>query len=189
MIYLQLFLTFLKIGAVSVGGGLSMISLICESVTSNGWMTEAELLNFIAVSESTPGPIAVNIATFIGSSQGGIWGAFFATLGIVLPSFIIILIIAAAAASLMKREGVKAVMNGVHPCIVGLILATGIGMLLSKLTGIETIHSAFAFDWKSALLLAALVLFSLVYRLLRKKGPSLILLILLSGAAGACFFQ
>ena len=84
MIFLELFLTFLKIGAVSFGGGYGMISLIREEVLSFGWLTEEELINFIAVSESTPGPIAVNMATFIGSSQGGLLGAFIATLGVLL---------------------------------------------------------------------------------------------------------
>lgn len=93
MIYLRLFLTFLMIGAVSFGGGYGMISLIRETVISNGWLTESELINFIAVSESTPGPLAVNMATFIGASQGGILGSMLATLGVVLPSFIIILLI------------------------------------------------------------------------------------------------
>ena len=93
MIYLKLFLIFLKIGFVSFGGGYGMISLIREDCLNYGWLTEDELLNFIAVAESTPGPIAVNMATFVGSSQGGILGAFLATLGVVLPSFIIILMI------------------------------------------------------------------------------------------------
>lgn len=95
MIYLKLFLNFLLIGALSFGGGYGMVSLVRETVISNGWLTESEFLNFIAVSESTPGPLAVNMATFIGSTQGGILGSFLATLGVVLPSFIIILLIAA----------------------------------------------------------------------------------------------
>ena len=93
--FLKLFLTFLEIGAVSFGGGYGMISLIREKVLLNGWLSEAEFLSFIAVSESTPGPLAVNMATFIGASQGGVLGAFCATLGVVLPSFFIILLIAA----------------------------------------------------------------------------------------------
>ena len=94
MIYLELFLTFLMIGAVSFGGGYGMIALIRQEVLSRGWLTEAELMDRIAVAESTPGPIAVNIATFVGSSEGGILGALLATLGVVLPSFIVILIVA-----------------------------------------------------------------------------------------------
>ena len=91
MILLKLFLTFLKIGAVSFGGGYGMIPLMREEVLLHSWIGEETFLNFIAVSESTPGPIAVNMATFIGSSQGGILGAFVATLGVVLPAFLIIL--------------------------------------------------------------------------------------------------
>ena len=86
MIYLKLFLNFLMIGALSFGGGYGMVSLVRETVISNGWLTESEFLNFIAVSESTPGPLAVNMATFIGSTQGGILGSFLATLGVVLIS-------------------------------------------------------------------------------------------------------
>ena len=89
MILLDLFLTFLKIGAVSFGGGYGMLALIREECLLHGWLTEEELLNFIAVSESTPGPIAVNLATFIGSSQAGFWGALLATLGVILPAFCI----------------------------------------------------------------------------------------------------
>lgn len=80
MIYLELFLTFLQIGAVSFGGGYAMISLIREHVLSHNWLSESDFLNMVAVSESTPGPIAVNMATFIGASQGGLLGSFIATL-------------------------------------------------------------------------------------------------------------
>ena len=100
MTYLELFLTFLEIGAVSFGGGYGMISLIREKVLLHQWLTESEFMSFIAVSESTPGPLAVNMATFIGSSQGGMAGAFCATLGVVLPSFFVILIIAALIGNL-----------------------------------------------------------------------------------------
>ena len=89
MIYLKLFLTFLEIGTVSFGGGYGMIALVREAVLGNSWLTEEEFLNLIAVSESTPGPIAVNTATFVGSTQGGFFGALAATLGVVLPSFLV----------------------------------------------------------------------------------------------------
>ena len=108
MIYLHLFLNFLMIGALSFGGGYGMISLVRETVLRHGWLTEAEFLSFIAVSESPPGPLAVNMAPFIGSSQGGFPGALIATLGVVLPSFFIILLIAAVLKNLMKYAGVEA---------------------------------------------------------------------------------
>ena len=99
MIYLQLFFTFLKVGAFAFGGGYAMLSLIGDSVLSYGWMNETELLNFVGVETVIPGPIAVNMATYVGYEQGGFLGALLATIGVVLPSFIIILIVAAFIAS------------------------------------------------------------------------------------------
>ena len=87
---LDLFLTFFKIGIVSFGGGYAMIPLLTDEVLAHGWMQNEQILNFIAVAESTPGPIAINMSTFVGASQGGLLGAMLATLGVVLPSFIII---------------------------------------------------------------------------------------------------
>ena len=124
MICLELFLNFLMIGTLSFGGGYGMISLVREVVLGHGWLTEAEFLSFIAVSESTPGPLAVNMATFIGSSQAGFAGALCATLGVVLPSSGIILLIAAALKSLLKYPAVEAILSGVRPCVVAMILAT-----------------------------------------------------------------
>lgn len=118
MILLELFWNFLVIGAVSFGGGYGMISLVRETVLGHGWLTESEFLSFIAVSESTPGPLAVNMATFIGASQAGLAGSLAATVGVVLPSFVIILLIAAALHSLMKYAGVNAFLAGVRPCVV-----------------------------------------------------------------------
>lgn len=132
MIYLRLFLNFLMIGALSFGGGYGMVSLVRETVLSNGWLTENEFLNFIAVSESTPEPLAVNMATFIGSTLGGILGSFVATLGVVLPSFLIILLIASALKNLMKYAPVNAFLSGVRPCVVAMILATALSMALSS---------------------------------------------------------
>jgi len=118
VIYVELFWNFLMIGALSFGGGYGMISLVRETVLGHGWLTEGEFLSFIAVSESTPGPLAINMATFIGASQGGFWGALCATLGVVLPSFVIILLIASVLQNLMKYAGVNAVLGGVRPCVV-----------------------------------------------------------------------
>ena len=135
MIYVELFWNFLMIGALSFGGGYGMISLVRETVLGHGWLTEGEFLSFIAVSESTPGPLAINMATFIGASQGGFWGALCATLGVVLPSFVIILLVASVLQNLMKYAGVNAVLGGVRPCVVAMILATAINMALSTLLG------------------------------------------------------
>ena len=105
---LELFLTFLKIGAVSFGGGYGMISLVREEALAHAWLSESEFINMIAVAESTPGPIAINMATFIGSKQHGILGSALATLGVVLPAFIIILIISAILKNFIKYKGVQA---------------------------------------------------------------------------------
>lgn len=188
MIYLTLFLTFLEIGAVSFGGGYGMISLIREKVLSFGWMTEEELLNIIAVAESTPGPIAVNIATFVGSDQGGILGSLLATLGVILPSFIIILLIAALIKNFLKYSGVKAFLGGVRPCVVGLILATSITMVLSKLTGFSTFGSALNLDVCGIIIFALLISVSLVWSKIKKKKPSPIVMILISAGLGMLLY-
>lgn len=189
MIYLQLFLNFLKIGVVSFGGGYGMIPLIQETVISHGWLTQEEILNFIAVSESTPGPIAINMATFIGSSQGGILGSFIATLGIVIPSFVIILLIATLAKNLMKFAGVKATLNGIRPTIIGMIFATFVTMFISTIFSIKTVESIFAFDWKGLVIFAVVAIIALAFKLWRKKSISPILLIVFSGGLGLLMYS
>ncbi len=189
MIYLELFLTFLQVGAFSFGGGYGMISLIREKVLMYGWLTEEELLNMIAVAESTPGPIAVNMATFVGSAKGGVLGSLLATLGVVLPSFIIILIIAALIRNLLKYAGVKAFLGGIRPCIVGLILATGITMLMSTAIGFGGIGDALAIDLKGIIIFAVLIAITVVAKLAFKKKPSPILMILISAGLGMLMYS
>ena len=184
MIYLTLFLTFLKIGAVSFGGGYGMISLIRETVLANSWLTEEDFLNFIAVAESTPGPLAVNMATFIGSEQGGFLGALVATLGVVLPSFIIILIIAALITNLLKYAGVKSVLQGIRPTIVGLILATALTMFVTQVFGFTSVGDEFSFDWKALVIFAIIAAIAILWKVFKKKQFSPILLILISGGLG-----
>ena len=188
MIYLTLFLTFLEIGAVSFGGGYGMISLIREKVLSFGWMTEDELLNVIAVAESTPGPIAVNMATFVGSRQGGVLGALLSTLGVVLPSFIIILLIAALIKNFLKYSGVKAFLGGVRPCIVGLILSTAITMGISKLFGLVKLSDSLAPDLCGIIIFAILIGISIAWSKIKKKKPSPIVMILISAALGIILY-
>ena len=112
MIYLQLFLTFLKIGAFTFGGGYAMLPLIQEEVLGQGWMGMEDLVNFVAVSESTPGPLAVNLSTYIGAETAGFWGAVCATFGVVLPSFVIILIVARCFAAFQENGIVKGCFPG-----------------------------------------------------------------------------
>lgn len=188
MIYLQLFLTFLKIGAVSFGGGYGMIPLMREEVLANGWLTEDAFMNFIAVSESTPGPIAVNMATFVGSSQGGILGSFLATLGVVLPAFIIILIVSAVLKNILKYAGVQAVLGGIRPAVVGLILATSITMIISTIFNVTTFGDKMVVDWKGIVIFG--ILATLYFTLLKVKNKKLspIIIILISAALGLLLY-
>jgi len=141
------------------------------------------------VSESTPGPIAINMATFIGSSQGGILGSFIATLGIVIPSFVIILLIATLAKNLMKFAGVKATLNGIRPTIIGMIFATFVTMFISTIFSIKTVESTFAFDWKGLVIFAVVAIIALAFKLWRKKSISPILLIVFSGGLGLLMYS
>ncbi len=184
MIYLKLFLTFLEIGAVSFGGGYGMISLVNEKALSFGWLTEDEFINMIAVAESTPGPIAINMATFIGSKEGGILGSAIATLGVVLPAFIIILIISALLKNFIKYEGVKAFLKGVQPCVMALILSTAFTMLLSALFGFDHIGDAVAFNITGIIVLPLIIIAAELFKHFKKKKPSPILLIVISAVLG-----
>lgn len=190
MIFLQLFLTFFEIGLFTFGGGYAMISIVFEKVLEHGWLTEAELLNMIAVSESTPGPIAINMATFVGSVKGGIFGSLCATLGVVLPSFIIILLISAVIKNFLKYEGVKAFLSGVRPCVVALILGTAINLFLSTLMRIDDlIDFSFSPDYIGLIIFALVVIISLAYKKIKGKKPSPILLIITSACLGMLLYS
>jgi len=188
MIFLELFLTFLKIGLVSFGGGYGMIPLIREEVLASAWLTEDSFLDLVAVAESTPGPIAVNMATFVGSSQGGVFGAFVATLGVVLPSFLIILLIASLARMFLMKPSVQAMLLGVRPAVVGLILATGVTMLLSSLFSLTAIGDPIVIDFRAGIIFLVLVLFRLVLPQIGIKKVSPIFLIVISAVLGVVFY-
>lgn len=139
MIFLELFLTFFMIGAFTVGGGYAMLPFIQSEVLAKGWMENEVLTNFIAVSESTPGPFAINISTYIGAVKGGevlgiggsFLGSFCATMGVVLPSFIIILIVARIFEAFKANRFVKGAMTGLRPAVVGLIGAAVLSVALT----------------------------------------------------------
>ena len=133
MIYLQLFFTFLKVGAFAFGGGYAMLSLIGDSVLAYGWMTEAELLNFAGVETVIPGPIAVNMATYIGFDQFGVLGGIVTTLALVLPSFIVILIIARAYSGFQNNIYVKRGLYGIRAAVVGLIASAAYTVLTATI--------------------------------------------------------
>lgn len=131
MIFLELFITFFKIGLFTFGGGYAMLPLIQEEVVAHQWMELSSLINFIAVSESTPGPFAINIATYVGSQMGGVLGAACATLGVVMPSFIIILIVARFYEKYKASKTIKGVMTGLKPAVIGLIGSAAVTIALS----------------------------------------------------------
>lgn len=183
MIYLKLFFVFLKIGAVSFGGGYGMISLVRESVISNNWLSESEFLSFVAVSESTPGPLAVNMATFVGSSQAGLPGALAATIGVVLPAFIIIMIIAAVISNLLKYAP-AAFLSGVRPCVVGLIIATAITMAISTMLGIDVIGDKCSINIEGVTMFVIIAALDFAVKKIKKQNLSPILLIVISAVLG-----
>lgn len=167
MIYWELLIGFLQVGCFAFGGAYGAIPLIRDIVLSYGWLTEDSLTYMIAISESTPGPIMVNMATYIGSSQGGLLGASIATIAVVLPAFCIILLVMILLKTVLDHPYVKAVLKGLKPCIIGIILATGLDMIL---------HNAMpgrAPDWKALGLTAvlAIILFGSKHGLKKKLSP------------------
>ena len=133
MIYLELFYTFLMIGAFTFGGGYAMLPLIQSEVAAR-WgstITAESMVNFVAVSESTPGPFAINMATYVGAEMGGPFGSFCATMGVVLPSFVIILIVAKCYDKFKESRIVKGCMTGLKPAVVGLIANAVLGVLMT----------------------------------------------------------
>lgn len=174
MIYLDLFLGFLRVGCFAFDGAYGAIPLIRDVVLSYGWMTDEMLTYMIAVSESTPGPIMVNLATYIGSHQGGLLGAIIATLAVVLPSFVIILLVMAILKNALKNKYVQAVLRGLKPCIIGIVLATGVYM---------TINHAVS-DIRAGILTVVLAVIMFGGKPVLKKKTSPILLIVISACMG-----
>ena len=182
MIYLELFIVFFAIGLFTLGGGYAMIPMISEQVISRGWISLDELYNFIGISESTPGPFAVNIATFIGHSQAGILGSVVATTGVVLPSLIIIIIIAKFLHNFLKYRQVRWALDGVKPVIVGLLFAVVLSLINNNILDGK-------YDWKNIdfigfAIMAAMLTVKIVYK---KFNP--ILLILISALLGLVLYQ
>ena len=131
MIYLDLFIGFLKVGLFSFGGAYGAIPLIRDVVLHYGWMDEETLVNMIAISESTPGPIMVNLATYVGCNKAGVPGGIIATLAVVAPAFLFIILLVTLINRIAghKKKWMKAAFNGIKPCIIGIILAMGVSMI------------------------------------------------------------
>lgn len=185
MIYLDLLIGFLKVGLFAFGGAYGAIPLIRDVVLAYGWLNDEMLTYMIAVSESTPGPIMVNLATYVGSSQAGFPGALIATAAVVLPSFIIILLIMALLKKLLKNPYVQAILRGMKPCIIGIILATGLYMILHN-----CVDSSIQFSLNTTAIIMTVVLSAVYFGSgkILKKGISPIGLIGISAVAGIIIY-
>jgi len=181
MIYLELLLAFFKVGLFSFGGAYGAIPLIRDVVLSHGWMSEEYLTYMIAVSESTPGPIMVNMATYVGSLQAGFFGAVVATLGVVFPSFCVILLVTAILKNLTDNKYFKAILRGLKPCIIGIILATGLHLIV---TNCITLDETIAVDAKTVCIMLILLGVMFGYQKMTKRTLSPIMLIVISAIVG-----
>ncbi len=180
-----LFLEFLKIGAFAFGGAYGAIPLIREAVLSRGWMDETQLMNLLGISESTPGPIMVNAATMTGFGQAGILGAAVATLGVILPSFLIMLIVPRLQKKWSGHRVIRLAMRGIKPCLAGVICATGIHLAVELLL---TQNTDARFDVLMLLLLGVLCLVSFIWKKYRKGPVSPIILIVIAAILGVIVF-
>ncbi len=190
MIYFELFYTFFLIGLFTFGGGYAMIPMIEDQIVAKGWMSEAQLTDFIAISETTPGPFAINISTFVGSQTAGIFGAICSTLGVILPSFIIIILVAIILSKFLKNRIVKGALNGVKPVIVALICATAIVFFvkMALFQGNSLFAQSISFNRVGVTLLFSLAAFAIIYKIIKKKSLNPILLLLLSAGLGIVLF-
>ncbi len=186
---LQLFWMFFKIGLFTFGGGYAMIPLIKSETVLTGMLTEAEFMNYIGISESTPGPIAINMATFVGSSQFGFLGSVCATLGVVTPAFLIIILIASILKNFEDNKWFNGAVKGVTPVINGLLISTGV------LMAIECIYVNFgnftvapSIDIVALCVTAFLILIRVIWALVFKKKMSAIVFIIFSAVTGIVVF-
>ena len=185
MIYLQLFYEFFKTGLFAIGGGLATVPFLTDMGARTGWFSAGDLANMIAVSESTPGPMGVNMATYVGFHIGGILGGVIATLGLVCPSILVILIIAGFLKKFRESRGVDAVFYGIRPASTALITAALVEVCAIALVNAgAAFGTADFFHWK-AVLLAVIIFACLQVKPLNKLHP--ILFIAASAAAGVIF--
>ena len=185
MIYLKLFWDFFKVSCFTFGGAYGAIPLIRDMVLRCGWLSEDRLSYIIAVSESTPGPIMVNMATYIGSDQAGFWGALIATFAVVLPAYLVILIVTTLLKTAVKNPYVQAVLGVLKPCVVGIVAATGLYMTARLCLPLTPGSSV---DLRALLVIAGLVASMVFYRHVRKQPLSPIALIVISAVLGVLIF-
>lgn len=191
MIFLELFLTFFKIGLFSFGGGYAMIRLVQEEVVSKGWLTATEFVNMIAVAEMTPGPVAVNLATFSGNRAGGILGGIIATIGVSMPSFILVMIISGILIKYQNHPVKIMIFYGIRPVTIAMIIAAGVFVLPAAVLGIDpaafTLSGLFNDPSETLNIGAVVILLASIAALLRFKLNPIIVLAA-SGVVGVLLF-
>ena len=187
MIELELFLGFLRVGCFAFGGAYGAIPLIRDVVLSHGWLTDEALSYMIAVSESTPGPIMINLATYVGSSQAGFTGAFLATFAVVLPSFLVILLVMALLKNSLQNFYVQALLRGLKPCIIGIVLAVGCYMAFTACVASATTADS-SLNSRSLFLFAVLAFVMWGNGLFHRKKISPVLFIVLSALSGIIIY-
>ena len=199
MIYLDLFLGFLQVGLFSFGGAYGAIPVIREIVTKYNWMDEAKFAYILAISESTPGPIMVNTATYIGNEVGGILGAALATFTVCLPAFLIILLLSILLKNALKNPYVQAVLSGIKPCIIGIIVATGLYMIIDNCLQTDftfaelfgngaNVSTGFSIAWQSIVITILLAIVTIIYKKIKKKAIPPIMLIAISACLGMAVY-
>ncbi len=188
-LYLRLFWEFFKTGLFAVGGGMATLPFLYDIADRTGWFTAAQLADFIAVSESTPGPIGVNMASYVGFTTGGVPGALIATLGLVTPSVIVILLVARVLQQFRQNRYVDAAFYGLRPCSVGLIAAAGLLVVKISLFDTELYRRSGVlldlFKPKALLLAALLLVLTNLVKQTKKLHP--IVFILASAVLGVIF--
>ena len=183
---MELFLIFAKIGLFTFGGGYAMISLIENNcVEKKKWITHDEMMNITVIAESTPGPIAINCATYVGYKKAGITGAIISTLGIVLPSFIIILLISALLKNAFKNKYVKAVLRGLKPCVIGIVLAMGVYMVVKNCLMEDTLK----INLRAIVITAVLTIITVLYKFFAKKKISPVIMIVIASVLGMLVYS
>ena len=181
MMYLKLFWDFFRVSCFTFGGAYGAIPLIRDMVLGNGWITEERFAYMIAVSESTPGPIMVNMATYIGSDQAGFLGSLIATIGVVLPAYLVVLLIVSILQNAMKNPYIQAVLRGLKPCVTGIVLATGTYMVIHN---VLPLSGGNLLDLPGLIITAMLCVILAVFPKIAKKKLSPILLICFSALLG-----
>ena len=191
MIYLQLFFEFLKVGLFAVGGGMATFPFLTDLADKTGWYTQQQLIDMIAIAESTPGPIGVNTATYVGFTTAGLPGALIASLGLITPSVIIVLIIARVLARFKDSKLVQDVFYGLRPASTGLIAAAGFSVVLVALTGAQVDSLRELVGWQGTVhwpsILLAAVLLVLTRKVKQTKDLHPVVFIALSAVVGIVF--